>query len=158
MIEVGQCMKSDVVSISRSATVLEAVRVVIDRHVGTLPVVDDDGVLVGVTTSKDLMYIFLPNFVALLDDVSFVRNFGDIEMQKLEDQPEVTRMSITDVMEPPIFVEKEEGLLRTASLMHKRDVRDMPIVDHAGRLVGIASHVDLASAFFRLWLGEESAT
>ena len=156
MIEVGRCMKREVVSISQSATVLDAVRTVVERHVGTLPVVDDDGVLVGVSTIKDLMNIFLPDFVTLLDDISFVHDFGAIELQKLENQPETAQMSITEVMGPPVCVQKEDRLLRTSSLMHKRDIRDVPIVDCDGRLVGIASHVDLVAAFFKLWLGEES--
>jgi len=157
MIAVGRCMKREVVSISQSATVLDAVRTVVERHVGTLPVVDDDGVLVGVSTIKDLMNIFLPDFVTLLHDISFVHDFGAIELQKLENQPEVAQMSITEVMGPPVCVEKEDRLLRTASLLHRRDMQDMPIVDCNRRLVGIASHVDLASAFFAQWIGKEPA-
>ena len=154
MIQVAACMKRNVVSVSRSSTVLEAVRTVIARHVGTLPVVDEAGVLLGLTTVQDLIKLFLPDFVTLIDDFEFVHDFGAVELQRLENQPEIAAKSIAEIMSPPVSVEMNARLLRTMSLMQKHDVRDMPVVDNEGRLVGIASHVDLASAFFQLWIGE----
>lgn len=156
MIEVGTCMKRNVVSIHQSSTVLDAVRTVIGRHVGTLPIVDDGGVLVGLTSVQDLTRLFLPDFVSLIADFEFVSDFGAVEFQRLENQPELAAKPIVEVMSPPVSVETNALMLRTMSLMQKHDIRDMPVVDGEGRLVGIASHVDLASAFFRLWVGEES--
>ena len=157
MIKVEACMKRNVVSVSRSSTVLDAVRTVIVSHIGTLPVVDEAGVLVGLATVQDLIKLFLPDFVSLIADFEFVHDFGPIELQRLEDQPEIAAMPITKIMGEPISVKTDARLLRTMSLMQKHDMRDMPVVDVGSRLVGIASHVDLASAFFKLWIGEEPA-
>lgn len=155
MIAIEACMKRHVISVPHSATVLDAVHTVIDNHVGTLPVVDEKGILVGIATIQDLMGLFMPDFVSLIADFEFVHDFGAMEVQRLEDQPEIAATPITNVMSEPVSITVDQRLLRTMSLIHKHDMRDMPVVDDQGRLVGIASHVDLASAFFTLWIGEE---
>ena len=156
MIQVAGCMKRNVASISPSSTVLDAVRTVITWHVGTLPVVDERRKLLGLSYIQDLINLFLPDFVSLIHDFEFVRDFGAIELQRLENQPEIAAKTVPQLMSAAVSVEMEAHLLRTMSLMQKHDVRDIPVVDNEGRLVGIASHVDLASAFFRFWMGEES--
>ena len=45
---IGDCMKRQVASVSPGTTVLGAARLVVDRHIGTLPVVDEQGTLIGV--------------------------------------------------------------------------------------------------------------
>jgi len=40
----------------------------------------------------------------------------------------------------------------------KHQLQDLPIVDKEGRLVGIASRVDIASAFFAAWTREETSS
>ena len=155
MIEIESCLKKRVISVSKSITILEAVHTVIDNHIGTLPVVDEEGILVGIATIQDLMKLFMPDFVSLIVDFEFVHDFGAMEFQRLEDQPEIAATRITEVMSEPVSITVNERLLRTMSLMDKHDMCDIPVVDSEGRLVGIASHVDLASAFFKLWVGEE---
>ena len=55
-------------------------------------------------------------------------------------------------MQPPVFVEQSCGLLRAFAIMTKRQLRDLPVTDGERRLVGIASHVDIAVAFLSTWM------
>ncbi len=48
-------MTTPVVTTSPGATVQEATRLVVERRIAALPVVDDDGRLVGVVTRVDLL-------------------------------------------------------------------------------------------------------
>ena len=41
--------------------------------------------------------------------------------------------------------------------MLKHDIRDLPVVNQAGALVGIASLVDIAAKFLATWAREEAA-
>jgi len=55
----GDVMTTPAITISPDATVVEASRVMIDRSVKRLPVVDADGCLVGIVSRADLLWVFL---------------------------------------------------------------------------------------------------
>lgn len=148
---IGSCMKRRVITVSPVTTAQDAARIVVSHHVGTLPVVDARGVLVGVVRLDDLLQVFMPDFVALMDNIDFVHDFGALEILQPQDMPEAARLTMRDLMQPPVFVEQTCGLLRAFATMTKHDIRDLPVVNQAGALVGIASRVDIAAAFLAPW-------
>ena len=76
---IDACMKPNVIAVSPTTTAQEAARIVVSNHIGTLPVVDDLGLLVGVVRLEDLLEVFMPDFVALMDNIDFVHDFGALE-------------------------------------------------------------------------------
>jgi CBS domain-containing protein len=155
---IGSCMKRQVVAVSPTTTAQEAARIVVTNHVGTLPVVDDSGALVGVVRLEDLLRVFMPDFVALMDTIDFVHDFGAMETLRPQDVPEAAQLTMRDLMQPPVAVEQTCGLLRAFATMTKHQIRDLPVVNHAGALVGIASRVDIAAAFLAPWTQTGSLT
>jgi CBS domain-containing protein len=148
---IGRCMKRDVVAVSPTTTAQEAARIVVTNHVGTLPVVDDFGALVGVVRLEDLLRVFMPDFVELMDNIDFVHDFGALESLRPQDVAEAGRLTMRDLMQLPVAVEQTCGLLRALATMTKHEIRDLPVVNQAGALVGIASRVDIAAAFLAQW-------
>ena len=71
---IASCMKRQVVSVGLDTTAEEAARLVMSHHIGTLPVVDEQGLLVGVVRLQDLLQVFMPDFVALLDNIDLFPN------------------------------------------------------------------------------------
>ena len=55
----GEIMTSPVVTIDSSQTLGQAAQVFHQRHLGRLPVVEDDGRLIGIVTRSDLLTVFL---------------------------------------------------------------------------------------------------
>lgn len=151
---IGDCMKRQVVVVKASTTVQEAARLVVRNHVGTLPVVDDEGVLIGIVRLQDLLGVFMPDSVALLESIDFVHDFGALEHMEPKDISEVAALPVGGLAGPPVAVEQEAGLLHSLATIVKRQLQDLPIVDKTGRLVGIASRVDIAAAFFAGWTKE----
>jgi CBS-domain-containing membrane protein len=150
------CMKRRVVTVSAGTTVQEAARLVVDQHVGTLPVVDDEGKLTGVVRLHDLVGVFLPDFVALLDNIDFVRDFGALERGEAKVMVEVGGLTMGQLAGPPVAVEEKSRLMHALATIVKHQLQDLPVVDNSGRLVGIASRVDIAVAFFAAWTAEEA--
>ena len=109
---IGDCMKRQVVSVSPGTTVLGAARLVVDRHIGTLPVVDEQGTLIGVVRVQDILDIFMPDFVRLLEDIDFIHDFGVLETLLPKDLPDAARLTMRDLMQEPVSVEQTCGLLR----------------------------------------------
>ena len=150
-LEIGDWMKRDVVVIDASASVKEAATLLVDRRVGTLPVVDEAGLLIGVVTTACITQIFLPDFVSLLEDFDFVQDFGALKTPSEKDLERVETLSVTDIMEAPVAVEENCPLIRALSVMEKQVLGDLLVV-RGERLVGIASRVDIGRAFLTKWL------
>jgi CBS domain-containing protein len=113
--------------------------------------------LIGVTRISDVLKVFMPDFVALMDNIDFVHDFGVTEGIGTKNMQEATRLTVEDIMRPPVSVEESCGLLRASATMAKHRVRDLPVVDKEGRLVGIASPVDIVTALLVTWTAEGSS-
>lgn len=153
---IRDCMKHSVVSIFTSATISQAAARLSKRHIGMLPVVDNSGKLVGILELWDLLELVMPDFIRLLEDFDFVHDFGAVETQ--HPTPEVKARPVSEVMQPPISVEETSGLLRAFALMRHHDLHDIPVVNTEGRLVGIASRVDIGAALLSSWRTSESVS
>jgi CBS domain-containing protein len=150
-------MKRQVVSVSLETTAEEAARLVVSNHVGTLPVVDDLGALVGVVRLQDLLGVFMPDFVTLLDNIDFITSFGALESLQSDGFPGARVISMRELMQPAIAVEQTSGLLRAFATLTKHQLADLPVVNESGALVGIASRVDIGAAFLDGWLRTAAA-
>lgn len=145
------CMKRKVIFGRPEMTVKEAALLMAQSNVGTLPVVDETSSLVGVTTMRDVIQIFLPDFVALLSNIRFIKDYGDLDTPTREDVQRAEDLLVADIMEDPVSVEEDCTLIRALSFMEKYRIRDLPVVKE-GKLVGIASRVDIGRAFLSSWL------
>lgn len=147
--DISSCMKRNVVSIPDTSTIRETAEFFVKKHVGLLPVVDRDNKLIGVVGMRDLLSLELPDFVNFVVDLDFVHDFGAAETTR--PGTETLDGSIKTVMKPPFTVHEDCGLLRAYALMLKHSLHDMPVVSKSGKLVGIASRVDIGAAIFSTW-------
>ncbi len=147
--QVKSCMKTNVYAISPAATIREAAAIFVKRHIGLLPVVDKDNKPIGVLGIRDLLKLELPDFVELLADVDFVHDFGAVE----ETRPPAKLLNkpVKSLMRPVITIKEDCGLLRAYALMLQQNLQDIPVVSKDGKLVGVASRVDVGARILKLW-------
>lgn len=142
-------MKRNVFSIPESARIRDAAAAFVKHHVGLLPVVDEDGKPIGVVGMRELLTLELPDFVKFIDDVDFVHDFGAVETTrppaKNLDKP------VKTLMKEAISVPDDCGLLRAYALILQHDVHDILVVSKTGKLIGIASRVDVGAAILKAW-------
>ena len=147
--DIARYMKRNVISIRASATIREAAAIFVKHHIGLLPVVDEANRPVGVVSLRDLLSLELPDFVNFITDLDFVHDFGAVETTRpgadVLDQP------VDSLIKPAVPVLENEGLLRAYALMMQHDLHDIPVVSREGKLVGIASRVDLGTAILSAW-------
>lgn len=146
---ISRYMKQNVISIHTTATVREAAAVFVAKHVGLLPVVDDDRKPIGIVSLKDLLALELPDFVHFIADVDFVHDFGAVETRR--PPAEKLDQSIKSLIKPAVMVHEEDGLLRAYSLILQHDLHDILVISKTGKLVGIASRVDIGTAILSAW-------
>jgi CBS domain-containing protein len=146
---IRDCMKRNVVSISETSTIRDTAIVFVKEHVGLLPIVDQNNKLVGVVGLRDLLSLELPDFINFVADLDFVHDFGAVETTR--PSAEVLGKSIKTLMHPPITVSEDSGLLRAYALMLQHQLHDMPVISNDGKLVGMASRVDIGTAIVSAW-------
>lgn len=147
--EVSSCMKRNVISVHATTTIREAATILVKKHIGLLPIVDDENKPIGVVGMRDMLTLELPDFVSFVADVDFVHDFGAVE----ETRPSARTLNKTvkTLMKPAITVEEGCGLLRAYALMLQHNLHDMPVVSNEGKLVGITSRVDIGVAILSIW-------
>lgn len=146
---VSQCMKTEIVTARDKSTIAEAANLFCANHVGMLPVLDNNGHLVGILQLRDLLHLIMPSFVDLIADFDYVGDFGALEDR--EPAEEELNKPITEIMEEPICVKNDSGLVRAFAFIHKHELIDLPVVNHTGQLVGLASRVDIGRALLATW-------
>ena len=146
---VSSCMKKHVVSVPITATIREAAAVIVNKHIGLLPVVDKNDKPVGVIGMRDLLTLELPDFVSFVADVDFVHDFGAVETS--HPSARTLDKSVKSLMKPAISVEEDCGLLRAYALMLQHNLHDMLVVSKDGKLIGVASRVDIGVAVLSSW-------
>ena len=108
----------DPVTIKRGSTVRDALAMMKEFHIGGIPVVDDDRMLVGIVTNRDL------RFERDLDKL--------IDLVMTKDNLVVTSQS-TD-------------LEQAADILQKNKIEKLPVVDKDGHLVGLVTYKDITKA------------
>ncbi len=146
---VSSCMKKHVVSILVTATIREAAAVIVSKHIGLLPVVEKNDKPVGVIGLRDLLTLELPDFVSFMADVDFVHDFGAVETTR--PSARTLDKSVKSLMKPAVSVEEDCGLLRAYALMLQHNLHDMLVVSKDGKLMGVASRVDIGVAVLSAW-------
>ena len=146
---ISDCMKRNVVSIPSTASIREAAALIAKKHIGLLPIVDEGNKLIGVVGMRDLLNLELPDFVRFIEDLDFVHDFGAVETTRPAagtlDNP------ITSLMKNAETVKEDCGLLRAYALMLQYNLHDMPVLSEDGKLMGIASRVDIGTSILSTW-------
>jgi len=142
-------MKKVVFSIFQGQSLGQAAELLVQHHIGTLPVIDLSGKLVGVITLADVLRVGMPDFIQLVDDFKFVHDFG--AMERFIPDKSVLNHSVDEKMHEPISVDEKATILNAAAVMQQSNLRDLPVTDSEGKLIGIVSHVDIGVALIRNW-------
>ncbi len=147
-------MSRDVVSVKTTDAVLDAIRVLKDNQISGAPVVDEENNLRGVVSGTDVLGIV----DHLIEYHPFIVPFLEIIEKHSDDLETIvkdaSKKKVGEIMsEPAIVVDENASIYWAASLMWKRDVNRLPVVDSDKNLVGIITRKDLLRAFKEL--GEE---
>lgn len=141
---VRDVMTRSVVAVNETAGYKSIVTAMRDRRVSAFPVLDDAGRVVGVVSEADL----------LLKEVGpepFSGPGGSLRATgRRGERAKAAAVTAAELMStPPVTIGPDASVQEAAKLMHDRGVKRLPVVDDAGRLVGIVSRVDVLSVFDR---------
>ncbi len=145
---VRQVMTTDVLTFVLTDTVETAARALTERRLGGAPVIDEDGVVVGLLEDDDLIVqdtrLHFPTVISLfggyLELPSSLRRF-EADLRK------AVGATVVDVMDADApTCRPDDTLENVATALHERNSSRMAVVDDDGRLLGIVSRGDLVRA------------
>ncbi|WP_217184762.1 CBS domain-containing protein [Streptomyces sp. AC495_CC817] len=138
---VGDVMTRTVVTVGRGTVFKEIVRLMRDRRISAVPVVEAGGRVVGVVSEADL-----------LPKEEFRDSDPDryTQLRRLTDLAKAGAVTAEELMtSPALTVGSGETLAQAARTMARARVKRLPVIDAGGVLVGIVSRADLLKVFLR---------
>lgn len=141
-------MTTDVVSFTPDQKVHDAMRQLVDRGVDAGPVVNDRSQVVGMLSTGDLIVeearVHFPTVVNFLG-VNVTLPFSE---HKLDETVEKALGALVgDVMTGDVHtVGPDDTVEDAATALHDHQVSRLPVVDDAGRLLGIIARGDIVRA------------
>ena len=141
--KVKDVMTSPVVSVGPSTPYKELVLVLTEQRLSAVPVVDDQRRVLGVVSEADLLL----KYEQPADAVQ--RFMLESRRHRLERLKAGGGTAVELMTRPVVTIGPEAEVAEAARLLRKHLIRRMPVVDSAGRLVGIVSRSDVLKLFLR---------
>lgn len=121
---VADLMTLEPIVVDERAFIEDAETLLRDHRISGLPVVDEDGILVGVFSQTDVLHLMQPHVRDLIRGRS-------------------SRLRVGEVMSrPPVTVHALAPLHIAAQVMMEHDVHRVVAVDTVGRPIGVLSAMD----------------
>ncbi|MCK5542871.1 MAG: CBS domain-containing protein [Desulfobacterales bacterium] len=143
MIKAKDIMVRDVISLSPDTEISKAVELLLNNHFNGVPVIDANGLLIGVLCQSDLIFqkkdIPFPPIFTILDGIIPLSSSKKLEkeFQKIS----ATKVEHAMVTEP-VSVDPETPVSEIASLMVEKHFHTIPVVENK-KLVGIIGKEDI---------------
>jgi CBS domain-containing protein len=134
-------MSDGVMSVSADATVFEAAKLLVNAQVSAMPVVDEQGIMIGIVSEADL----LERGASAGQTGGLLRQFAD-DVASAGTYVRANARRVTDVMTKPVIcVEEDTPLSEVARLMLDTGIKRVP-VRRGQSVVGMVSRIDLVRA------------
>jgi CBS domain-containing protein len=135
------------VTVTPDASEREVMEVLLDNNIPGVPVVDEEGLLVGFVSDAHLLASALPQYLKVMADVSFVSEAGD---EWVDYFAEAADRPVSEVMSREVSqIELGKSEVVVAHKMVHDGVSSV-VVTQGGKVVGIVTRLDLYSSIVDL--------
>ncbi len=140
-------MNNDVLTVTPSTPLSEAIKLLVDRKLTGLAVVDDNKKLVGILSESDLMWretgVDRPPYMMFLGGVIYFQNPATYD----RDLHKALGQTVGEVMTAhPISIHLDTTLPNAARIMHEKRIHHLPIVDAENCPIGMITQSDIVRA------------
>lgn len=157
-LEVTELIKAEPYALPSSATVLDAMRLLSDKKIGSVTVVDDQRKLAGFVSDGDIMRHLSRRDEVLTDPMSMITLVigadaaGRGIYSRMGDLMQMNIMAIAK--KPVISVEIGDNLKEVCQVLGAYHLKKIPVVDGTGTLVGLIDRSDEVRHFMAVCVDE----
>lgn len=135
--KVKEIMTKDLTAAEPTMTVRELIELFYQSGLSSVPVVNEEGRIMGIISERDIIEGALPGYFEVLYGITDMNHLS----QKLR---EIEHDRIEFYMTPEVIkIEEDEDDLTAADLMIRKNVKALPVVNKDGILVGMLRRIDL---------------
>lgn len=146
MLTIQDVMSRPAITVHPEAHLKDVARLLVKHRISGMPVVDDDGHILGVISEADLL--LKEGGAANVHHRRLARVLGE-SPETRSHLAKLTARTAGDAMTvPAVTIESDRPIAEAATLMIGRGINRLPVVE-AGALVGIVSRADLVRAYVR---------
>jgi CBS-domain-containing membrane protein len=140
---VREVMTQDVVTVDEHAAFKEVARLLTERRVSALPVLDGEGRVVGIVSEADLL--LKEEFPERPPEARLFQG-----RRRRDTRAKAAGGTAAELMtSPAITIGPDASVAEAARLLHRHQIKRLPVLDPAGPLLGIVSRADLLTVFLR---------
>ncbi|MCP4609367.1 MAG: CBS domain-containing protein [Planctomycetes bacterium] len=125
MIRAKDIMSTNVISVKKDDSIFEAIKLLVEKNVSGLPVVDDDMTLTGILSEKDVVDLYYEH------EQADSKTVGDY------------------MTHPAVCFDENNALINVCNFLVKNIFRRVPVTS-GGKLVGIISIKDILNSVLQL--------
>ena len=142
--KVRDIMTKDLTSCEKDVSIRELIFILDSAGVPNMPIVDEEDKVIGFISEKDIIRACLPGYFDMLHTASFIPDMNQLsrKLTLIADEP-IEKFIQTTVMS----VTEDDDDLQAADLIIRKGVKNVPVVDADGRLVGRVRRIDLLRHF-----------
>ena len=143
MIKAEDIMETNIISVTPDTEIAAAVKILLNKHINGVPVVNDKKELVGILCQNDLIFqqkeMPIPPIFTILDSIIPLSSSRKLE----EEVRKISASSVEQAMvKDPVTVAPGTPVSDIASLMVEKRFHTIPVVEGA-KLVGIIGKEDI---------------
>ncbi|MCB5262403.1 MAG: CBS domain-containing protein [Candidatus Cloacimonetes bacterium] len=139
-ITVADVMVTDPISIRPQASLTELGDLISTHRISAVPVTDENGIYLGEVNILRLLKVGVPDYLMMLDDVSFLRSYEPLE--KLFEQEDI--LTVGEIMnDHEEYLGPDTSIPEAVFDMIQRHRRFYSVVDEQGKLVGVVTAMDI---------------
>jgi len=147
MPRVDEVMTREVITVTPETSLRNLAKILTENNINGVPVVDDDGEVIGMVCESDLVNrnkpLHIPTVFVILDSIIPLGNPWRLEN-------EFKRLTATTVGEiyakPPVCVSPDTDVSEVARIMSDGKIYTIPVLDR-GKLVGVVGKTDVIRAY-----------
>lgn len=146
---VKDIMTKEVFTVNENDTVEKCANILSTKNLSGLPVVDDNNKVIGIVTEGDLIKrasrIEGPPVLEVLGGIFYLETPNKF-MERLK---KLTGSIVKEIMTKDIItIDPDKELEDAATLLVRKKIKRLPVVDKEGNLVGIISRKDIMHYLF----------
>lgn len=137
-------MTRTVITVEPATSLRDLAQIFLNNNISGVPVVDQDKKVIGIATESDLIFhskrLKMPTVLTILDSFIFLDSPEKMEKELRK----IAAATVEDIYSSPaITITPETPLDEIASLMTDKKIHSLPVVDEAGKMIGIVGKNDI---------------
>jgi CBS domain-containing protein len=146
MLRVRDLMTTEVTTVRPTTSLKDVARLLVERRISGVPVVDEQGRVIGVVSEGDL--VVKEQGPSAVERRPLARIFGDSPETRAELAKVLARTAGDAMTAPPITIGADALVPEAAATMTRQHVNRLPVLE-GDALVGVVTRADIVRAFAR---------